>query len=128
MEDSIRKRRKKRYGWLLFFSVMNWLAIAYVVLKVDPETMKDYIIPGSYLPMVLLVAGGIFWLLSILFLSAATAFRWTVGITLFLFLRILQLGTIMNGVLILGLLISWEIYTYKNTGGKKVHDVDTTHG
>lgn len=111
--ESIRQKQNKRYGWLLFFTAINWLAIAYVIFRVDPDTMKDFIFPGSYLPMVLLVAGGVFWILSILFMSAQRAFRWTLGITVFLMLRILKLGTIMNGVLILGLLVSWEVYLFK---------------
>lgn len=106
------KKQKKRYGWLVFFCLLNWLAIALVIWRVDPESIKDFIIPGSYLPMTFLVMGGFFWLLSILFLSASRALRWTVGITAFLQMRVLGLGSVINGVLILGLLSSWEIYTY----------------
>ncbi len=113
--------RKKRYGWLVFFAVVNWLAIALAIWKIDPETVKDFIIPGSYFPMLILVAGGIFWLLSILFLSATRAFRWTMGITIFLLLRILKLGTVMNGVLILGLLVSWEVYIFRNKSGTNLN-------
>lgn len=120
--EELRSRRKKRYGWLLFFTTINWLAIAYVAFRVDPDSLRDYLIPGSYLPMVLLVAGGVFWILSILFMSASRALRWTLGITLFLFLRIMQLGTVMNGVLILGLLISWELYQMKTKPKKELVD------
>jgi len=69
--------------------------------------------------MVLLVAGGFFWLLSIIFMSATRALRWTMGITLFIFLRLMQLGTVMNGVLILGLLVSWELYQMKTKPKKE---------
>lgn len=113
-----RSKKNKRYGWLFLFTAINWLAIAYVIFKVDPETMKDFILPGSYLPMVILTAGGVFWVLSILFLSAARALRWTIGIALFLLLRLLGLGTTMNGILILGLLISWEVFQYKSRAKK----------
>jgi hypothetical protein len=106
-------RQKKRYGWLVFFAVLNWMAIGLIIWRVDPETIKDLIIPGSYFPMTILVLGGFFWLLSILFLSAARALRWSVGITAFLEMRVLGLGTLMNGILILGLLISWEIFELK---------------
>ncbi len=109
-----KNRRKKRYGWLVFFAVINWLAIGLTIWRVDPETIRDFILPGSYLPMTLLVMGGIFWLLSILFLSASRALRWTLGVIAFLEMRFLDLGTVMNGVLILGLLISWEVYAYKS--------------
>lgn len=107
-------RQKKRYGWLVFFAGLNWLAIVWVIWKVDPETIKDFIIPGSYLPMMFLVMGGFFWLLSILFLSARRALRWTLGIVAFLEMRVLGLGTAVNGLLLLALLLSWEIYSYKS--------------
>jgi len=118
--EIIKKRQKKRYGWLVFFAVLNWLAIGLVVWKVDPETMKNMIIPGSYFPMMMLVMGGIFWLLSILLMSAQTALRWTIGVVAFLELRVLGLGTAMNGVLILGLLISWEAYLMKTRPKKEM--------
>lgn len=122
--EEIRIRQKKRYGWLLFFMAINWLTIVYIVLMVDPETMKDFIFPGSYLPMVILMAGGLFWVLSILFMSATRAMRWSLGITTFLLLRLLGLGTVMNGVLILGLLFSWEVYQFKTKGKKEAVHID----
>jgi hypothetical protein len=117
--ETTSKRNKKRYGWLLFFTAINWLTIAYVILNVDPDNVRDFVFPGSYFPMILLVAGGIFWLLSILFMSALRAMWWTIGISLFLFLRLMQLGTLMNGILILGLLVSWEVYTFRTKASNK---------
>jgi hypothetical protein len=111
--EIIKHRQKKRYGWLVFLAALNWVAIGLVVWKVDPEMIKDFILPGSYLPMTFLTMGGIFWLLAILFLSASRALRWTMGITAFLEMRVLGLGSVINGVLILGLLISLEIYLIK---------------
>jgi len=114
----IKNRQKKRYGWLVFFALVNWVSIGLVIWKVDPETIRDFIIPGSYLPMTLLMMGGIFWLLSILLMSSSTALRWALGITVFLELRVLGLGSILNGILIVGLLISLEIYLMKSKGKK----------
>lgn len=105
--------RNKRYGWLVFFAVLNWLAIALAVWKIDPDNMANFIIPGSYLPMGILLTGGIFWLLSILTLSSVRALRWTLGIMAFVYLRVWGLGSILNGVLIFGLLIAWEVYIFK---------------
>lgn len=104
--------RNKRYEWLVFFAVLNWLAIALVVWKMDPENMANFIVPRSYLPMGLLLTGGIFWLLSILTLSSVRALRWTLGIMIFIYLRLWGLGSILNGILILGLLVLWEVYSY----------------
>ncbi|HOX96346.1 MAG TPA: hypothetical protein PLI45_03105 [Candidatus Woesebacteria bacterium] len=105
--------RNKRYGWLIFFTVLNWLSIALVVWLVDPENLANFIIQGSYLPMGLLLFGGFFWILTILTLSTVRALRWDLGIIIFIYLRLFGLGTILNGILILGLLAIWEVYTYK---------------
>lgn len=106
--------RNKRYGWLVFFATLNWLAIALAVWKIDPDNMANFIIPGSYLPMGVLLMGGVFWLLSILTLSSVRALRWTLGIMAFVYLRVWGLGSILNGVLILGLLITWEVYLFRS--------------
>ena len=105
---------KKRYGWLLFFAVLNWVAIGLTVWKIDPDNIANFIFPESYLPMGLLLAGGIFWLLSILTLSSVRALRWTIGAVLFIYLRLWGLGSIINGILLLGLLSTWEVYLYKS--------------
>ncbi|KKS62900.1 MAG: hypothetical protein UV30_C0009G0026 [Candidatus Collierbacteria bacterium GW2011_GWF1_42_50] len=54
--------RNKKYGWLVFFALVNWLVIALAVWKIDPDNMANFLFPGSYLPMGLLLMGGIFWL------------------------------------------------------------------
>jgi len=51
-------------------------------------------------------------------MSSSTALRWALGITVFLELRVLGLGSILNGILIVGLLISLEIYLMKSKGKK----------
>ncbi len=111
--------RNKKYGWLVFFAAVNWLIIALAVWKIDPDNMANFLFPGSYLPMGLLLMGGIFWLLSILTMSSIRALRWTLGIIIYIYLRIWGLGSILNGILILGLLSVWEVYIYK----KKPKDV-----
>lgn len=105
--------RNKKYGWLIFFAIINWIAIALTVWKIDPANMANFLFQGSYLPMGILLTGGVFWLLSILTLSSVRALRWTLGIMMFIYLRIWGLGSILNGVLILGLLSVWEVYSYK---------------
>lgn len=81
-----------------------------MIYFVDPENVRDIIIPGSYLPMILLIFGGLFWFFSIVLMSAKRALRWTVGTVIFIYLRIYGLGSLLNGILIFGLLISLELY------------------
>ena len=106
--------KKKRYGVLLGITLICWLIIAGMVWGVDPELLKSIFIPNIYLPMLVMVFLGVFFLFSILLLSAKMALRWTLAVVLFLLLRVLGLGNILNGVLILGFLISFEFYLHKD--------------
>ena len=112
-------RQKKRYGVLLVLLVLNWLAVAWVVWNVDPENIKNFVVPGIYLPMLILVFGALFLLFSVLFLSAKRALRWAGGATFFLMLRFLGLGSLLNGGLILGILMAIEFYLAKNEPKKE---------
>lgn len=102
--------QKKRYGLLLVILVANWAAIGWVVFKVDPAKIRDLIFPNSYFPMMMLLFSGSFFLLSVLFLSAKRAFRWALGLVFFIYLRVQGLGSLLNGLLVLGILIVIEYY------------------
>lgn len=102
--------QKKRYGLLLAILVANWVAIIWIVIRVDPESIRDIVFPNSYLPMIVLLFGGLFFLLSIIFLSAKRALRWALGMTLFIYLRVQGLGSLLNGALVLGILLMVEYY------------------
>lgn len=108
--EQTKHETKKHYGWLLFFALINWSLIGLMIYFVDPENVRDIIIPGSYLPMILLIFGGLFWFFSIVLMSAKRALRWTLGTVIFIYLRIYGLGSLLNGILIFGLLISLELY------------------
>lgn len=104
---------KKRYGILIGLTLIVWAMMGIVVWKVDPETIKNVLIPNSYLPMGVLTSLGIFLLLCVLLMSAKRAIIWTILLIVFIYLRIFQLGTIMNGLLLLGLGVVVEIYRRK---------------
>lgn len=113
MEFVERKRipeRKKRYGWLLLITILVWATIGAVVFFADPENLADLIIPGSYLPFGILLTVGVFLLLTIVFLSGKRALWWTAGIMIFIYLRLFGLGSWLNAVLILGVLVCGELY------------------
>lgn len=107
------RNHKKRYGLLLGLLVLNWMALGLTIWKVDPESIKNFIVPNIYLPMLVLVFGALFWLFAVLFLSAKRALRWALGVTFFLMLRFLSLGSLVNGGLILGILLAIEYYLAK---------------
>jgi hypothetical protein len=119
MEGSRKIRRNKRYGWLLFFTILNWAVIGLMVLFTDPESMRDIIIPNSYLPMGVLMFGGLFLIFSILFLSSMRAIKWAVAVMIFVYLRLYGLGSLINGILLFGVVVSWDIYSTKIKGGSR---------
>lgn len=101
---------KKRYGVLVVLFLLVWGAIFYIFFKVDPDNVKDILIENSYLPMVILLFVGLFLLLSIIFMSAKRALRWSFGIAFYLYLRFVDMGNIVNGALILAILLVVEYY------------------
>lgn len=112
--DEKNTNKEKKYGFLLIAILASWSTIGLMVWFVEPEKIKNFLIPGIYLPMLTVLFLGIFFLLSALMMSAKRAFRWTIGVILFLLLRILGQGSLLNGMLILGLLVSLEIYIKEN--------------
>lgn len=102
--------RRKRYGWLVFGTIAAWAGVGLMIYFVDPDNIKDLILPGSYLLFTALFSLAVFLLLTIIFLSAKRALWWTFGLLIFLYLRINGLGSLLNGVLLVGILVCGELY------------------
>ncbi len=105
------REKKKRFGWLLFSTILVWSLIVTTIVWVDPENVADLIFPGSYLLFATLLSIGVFLLLAIIFLSTKRAVWWTGGVIFFLYLRLWGLGSWFNGLLILGVVVCGELYT-----------------
>lgn len=102
--------RKKRYSWLVLLTVLAWGLVGAMIVWVDPENVRDLLLPGSYLMFVVPLCLAVFLLLTIVFLSAKRAWWWTMGLVVFIYLRVYGLGTLLNGVLIVGILVCGELY------------------
>lgn len=102
--------RRKRYGWLVFGTVTAWMGVGLMICFVDPDNIKDLIVPGGYLLFAALISLAVFLLLTIIFLSAKRALWWTFGLLIFFYLRINGLGSLLNGVLLVGILVCGELY------------------
>lgn len=122
---SMKERNKNWWKKLVIVNLVNWILIGIVIYLVDPEAIQNLIFPNSYLPMMILLWGGFFLLWTLILRSSKKAVYWTLASILFVYLRIWGLGTILNGVLILGLLLTWEYYKYseKKEVDKKVDEV-----
>lgn len=92
--------------------VLLWGSVIAVILFIEPDLLKDIIIPGSYLPFFGLVALTIWYTLAILTKSIWKSLLPTITIVTYLVLTTLHL---MYGVLAITLLLtlvfeSWYIY------------------
>lgn len=105
-----RGNKSKRYGVLIALLLINWLSVFCMIFKVDPERVRDFVFADTYFPILFLIFSGFFLLLSIIFLSAKVAFRWSLGIVFYIYLKITGVGNLLNGLLILGILIVLEYY------------------
>lgn len=113
-EHPFKQTDEKRYGFLLLAILVSWTIVGLMVWFVEPEKIKNFLVPGIYLPMLIVIFLGIFFLLSALLMSAKKALRWTAGAILFLLLRIMGQGSLLNGILILGVLTCLEFYIKEN--------------
>lgn len=87
-----------------------WMGVGLMIYFVDPDNIKDLILPESYLLFTGLFSLAVFLLLTIIFLSAKKALWWTFGLLIFFYLRINGLGSLLNGMLIIGILVCGELY------------------
>jgi hypothetical protein len=104
----------KHHNRLLGITVLIWLLIGLMFWLVDPENVKDLVIKESYLLPGVLLYAGLYFLSSILTLSARRAFLWTSLLMTIIYLRIFRLASYFNLILILGMAGSVEVYWWQN--------------
>lgn len=104
------RETKKNYGWLVLLTLSSWVALAGVVLMVDPENVRDIPLEGSFLLMGVLVWMSLFTLLAIILGKVGRAVWWASGGVAYLYLRLWGLGSWWNGLLLLGLLVCGQVY------------------
>ena len=103
-------KRRKNYWPTLILIVVLWSLIGLMFIYVEPELVKDILIPGAYLPFFLLFFPAVFFPLAIIWGDSRRGLLSAVGLTLFLLLRIFGLGNPLNLLLILGILIAVDRY------------------
>lgn len=108
------ERLANRQGWLVIITVLVWMGIAMMILKIDPDNLKDLIIKESFLLPGLLFYLGFFLILTILTLSGRRAILWSSVMMIGIYLRLWGLGNMINLTLLLGVALSWELYQKQN--------------
>jgi hypothetical protein len=92
--------------------LLLWGAVASTIIYIDPELLKDILIPGSYLPFLILLTITLWYTLAIFIKSAWKSLVITLTLMLAIVLSILQImytGLAIMILLTLGI-ESWYIY------------------
>lgn len=93
--------------------ILLWGAVAATIVYIDPELLKDIIIPDAYLPFLLLLTIAIWYTLAIFIKSAWKSLVMTMTLILTIVLSMLQIMHVGLAIVILLTLgiESWYIYT-----------------
>jgi len=91
-------------------ALIFWGLILVTLLKVDPDLIRDIGLLGLYLPFLLCFFFAVLFTLAPLRSSLVKSLVWASTLTGFALLRVLGIGHLVNFFLILGLLISLEVY------------------
>jgi hypothetical protein len=101
------KQVKRKLSGLVL--LVCWVLIGGLVWFVDPEIIKNIGIKNAYLPMGILLWLGVFLFLR-RFLNRVRALVWASGTLIFLYFRLWGMESVINGLLLLGILVSIELY------------------
>lgn len=110
-EKKLRKRViQKHYERLVIATLLSWGLVGLMIFKVDPENIKNLVVSNSYLLFMLLLLAGFFFLLSIILMSSKRALWWSILMVVFVYLRVMGVGSLINGLLLLAMGITFDIY------------------
>jgi hypothetical protein len=104
------KRRQKNFFITLILIIFFWSTLILMLIFVEPESVKDILIPNFYLPFFINLFLSLFLTLAVIFLNSRRSFIITFGIIIFLILRLYNLGNILNAILISAAVFSLEYY------------------
>lgn len=90
--------------------VILWILLGLLVYFVEPALVKDFLLPGLYLPFFLLFFPASWFTLAVIWGNGRRGLLGAIGLTLFLILRVFQMDNSLNLLLILGILIAVDRY------------------
>lgn len=98
---------RKNFLPTLLVAILLWLGVVSIIYFVEPDTF------GIFTVFFFLVFLALLFTLSLLFAHTRRGALIAVGLTLFLILRYLGIGNILNFLLILGIAVTVELYFLK---------------
>jgi len=81
-----------------------------MVLYIEPELIKDTLVPETYFLFFLNLFLALFFTLAVFLANSRKGFIVTLGIIIFLILRLFGLGNLLNALLIIATIFSLEYY------------------
>ncbi len=104
------KKRRKNYLPTLVLIVVLWSLLLSMITYVEPELIKDILVPGLYLPFFLLFLPASFFSLAVFLANTRRGFLVSLGLTGYLVLRVYELGNVLNLLLIIGIVVAIDRY------------------
>lgn len=100
------KNRRKNYLPTAILILVLWGLLGAIVTQVEPELVKDLLMPGLYLPFFLVFFPACFLTLTMVLANTKRGLLAALGLTGFLILRVFELGNLLNLLLIAGILVA----------------------
>lgn len=107
-----KKTRKGRSWFIISLALISWSVLFFFIIFVDPELLKDVLIPDIYLPFFVVLATALALTFYVIFYNLRRTLTLTFAIIIFSFLRLYNQGDLLNFTLLVGLTISIEYYFY----------------
>lgn len=106
-------RRKKNFLPAFFLTILFWFLVGFFIIFVDPQVIRDFPLPGSYLPFFIILFLALLLTLTIILSNTRRGFLLSTGIIAFLYLQLFGLGHIVNLILISAFLVAIEFALYR---------------
>jgi len=108
-------RRGKNFLPALIIIIFLWLCFAFLFFFVEPEMVKNIIIPGGYLLFFINLWLALFFTLAIILGNSFRGLFVSTFIIVFLILRLFKLGNWLNLLLLAAIAVALDRY-FKKTG------------
>lgn len=103
---------KRKGRGLLLITMAFWGLLGAMIFFVDPESVADWPVKRGYFFPGIIFFVSMFLLLKLVLGKIWLGLWWSMGVTFFVYLRIFHLGNLFNGLLLIGVLICGQIYSY----------------
>lgn len=106
----VKVRRRKNFFITLLLIIFFWCTFGFMIYFIEPEAIKDFILPDSYFLFFLNLALALFFTFAILFSHSRRGLLITFGVIIFLILRLNRLDNTFITLLIIASLSTLEYY------------------